>query len=270
MDVVIDYTQITVLFSELFAIKQALHYIELYTEESFVIFCDSRSALQLIVSNSSMYEDIIAEIKNKLLLLNEDRQVLLHWVRGHGNVRGNEVVDTLAKKGTRDTKSVNCYLTREEINSCLTSKFLDYWDKQWKFSVQMSGKGLDLFRIRTGIRQKVPVYKLKNKLQEKAIYRLRLGHAGVKKYLCRVNMVDNAICDFCKENVEETVEHYLLYCNAYDIQRKCMYSSLQKLNVKEINVKVLLGGDGKYSMIIRNILRILAKFLAETNRITDM
>ena len=49
-----------------------------------------------------MYEDIIAEIKNKLLLLNEDRQELLHWVRGYVNVRGNEVVITLAKKGTRD------------------------------------------------------------------------------------------------------------------------------------------------------------------------
>ena len=70
----------SVLFSELYAIKQALHYIELYTVQNFVIFCDSRAALQLICSKGKAYEDIVKEIKYKLFQLNKSRQLLLHWV----------------------------------------------------------------------------------------------------------------------------------------------------------------------------------------------
>ena len=137
---------------------------------------------------------------------------------------------------------MNSPLTREEMISCLNTNFVEYWDKQWKFNVEATGKGLDLYRIRNGIRQNVPVYKLKNKLHEKAIYRLRLGHVGVRKYLCRIKLADSGICECCNDQVEETIEHYLLQCSAFNRQRRAMYSSLQNLNIREINLKILLGG----------------------------
>ena len=56
------------------------------------------------------------------------------------------------------------------------------------------------------------MYEFKNRKHENTIYRLRIGYAGLKKYLFRIGMTDNAICEHCRVLNEETSEHYLLYC----------------------------------------------------------
>ena len=63
--------------------------------------------------------------------------------------------------------------------SCLKNRFSQYWNDQWIFTAQMSCKGLDLFNVRDSISQHVPIYKLKGRIYEKAVYRLRMEHAGI-------------------------------------------------------------------------------------------
>ena len=87
----------SVVFSELFAIRQALEHIEGNTECNYLVFSDSQAALQLIVSNSISYISIVGQIKRLLCNLNQGRKVLLHWVRGHCNIQGNEIADKAAK-----------------------------------------------------------------------------------------------------------------------------------------------------------------------------
>ena len=53
----------SVIFSELFTIKQALQYIDQYTNECYMVFSDSKSALQLISSDPDTYVSVVTEIK---------------------------------------------------------------------------------------------------------------------------------------------------------------------------------------------------------------
>ena len=180
---------------------------------------------------------------------------------GHSQITGNEIVDKLANKGAMDNKSVNIHLTKEEIISCLLSRFLDYWDDQWKFTARGSCKGLDLLNVRSSIRQHVLIYKMKNRLHEKAMYRLRMGNAGVKKYLNRIGLGDSPLCDFCNDQVKETIEHYLFQCSGFEVQRSVMYCNLRQLNIKDITLKIVVGGNEQYSGIS------IAKYICDTDQI---
>ena len=53
----------SVVFSELFAIRQALEYINFNTMGNYIIFSDSQAALKLITSDPSIYIGIVGEIK---------------------------------------------------------------------------------------------------------------------------------------------------------------------------------------------------------------
>ena len=79
----------SVVFSELFAIRQALEHIEGNTGCNYLVFSDSQAVLQLIASNSISYVSIVGQIKRLLRNLNQGEKVLLHWVRVHRNIQGN-------------------------------------------------------------------------------------------------------------------------------------------------------------------------------------
>ena len=260
----------SVMFSELFAIKQALLYIEQNTCDNYIIFSDSKSSLQLVASKVGKYENIVMQIKNILMRVNESRQVILHWVRGHANIGGNEVVDKLAKKAKENNRSVNSCLMSEEILSCLKENFLTYWNENWKSNVNYTRKGLDLYKVKDNIRQRIPVYKLKNRKYEKTLYRLRLRHTGLKKYLCKIGISDSAICDHCNDQSEETIEHYLLYCKGYYAQRMNLYGKLNMLNIRDVKLKVLLGAEEKYRDKSKSIILALMKYIEETNRMAEI
>ena len=49
----------SVIFNELFTIKQALLYIEQNTSDSYVIFSDLKFSLQIVASNSMKYGNIV-------------------------------------------------------------------------------------------------------------------------------------------------------------------------------------------------------------------
>ena len=121
----------SVLFSELFALRQALLYIKRYTIQNFVIFTDSQSAMELISGRSISYIEIVNEIQELLFDLNKGRQVIIHCIKGHVGMVGNEIVDKAANIGHHIDKSVRWYLTKEEMNSYLKKKFYNHWDQYW-------------------------------------------------------------------------------------------------------------------------------------------
>ena len=260
----------SVIFSELFAIGKALDIIEQISIKNFVIFTDSASALQLIAGSSNSYHTIVSSIKMKLCKVNQNGKVLLHWVKGHVEIKGNNIADKLAKMAVKNDKSVYSPLTKEEMISCLHSSFLKYWDENWRVKCEVSGKGLALLKIRDSIMHILPIYKLKNRLYEKVIYRLRIGHVGLKSYLNRIGLADSAMCEHCRGQVEETVQHYLLECPAFSVQRQCMYAKLLKHKIGIVNLKVLLGGERIYQDQCIEILSILIQFISSTNRLSDM
>ena len=102
---------------------------------------------------------------------------------------------------------------------------------------------------------------------ETALSRLRIGHAGVNKHLNRFNMRDSGQCTQCR--VEDTVEHFLMHCRRYEVQRRIFGEKLQGLEI-QYSIQNCLGLNNVESSKHRAIIMALKSFLTQTHRISEL
>ena len=172
----------SIISAELYGILQALIFLQNNYSPFVIIFTDSLSGLQLLLTpQPKTYVNIVNQIKIKLLELNDSGTVILHWVKGHCGVRGNEIADRAADKGHKNNRSELYPLTKEEITSELKMKFKDYWNEYWSSNMELSGKGLFLKSIRDSVGDLQPVGALRSRRSEILIHRLRIGHVNLNQ-----------------------------------------------------------------------------------------
>ena len=254
----------SVISSELFALEKALQFIKgSIGAENYIILTDSRSSLQLIKANNDAYTGIVSKIQELLLQLNSERSVILHWIRGHSNVRGNEIVDQAAKKGHENNKSVLFNLSKSEEISCLKGVFYQYWNDCWTMDTNISQKGLFLQKLRGSLKHDTAIDNINHRRSEVVLRRLRMGHVGLNQYLHRFGMNDTNMCEAC--GVPETVEHYLLFCGKYNVARNTMKHRLANLNL-QFTIKNLLGCNYELGKENLSILRSTIKYIKTTNK----
>ena len=257
----------SVVSSELFAICEALTYIkDRHCLYDYIIFTDSLSSLKMIKTNNTAtaYINLVNKIQILLLQLNDNRRVILHWIRGHNQIKGNEIADQAAKKGHSNNKSVWFDLTQEEEISSLKKRYIKYWNECWAFNTNISAKGLFLRNLKDSLTPDDISYKLKNRRFEVVLHRLRMGHVGLKQYLHRFGMSESNLCDEC--NVPETVEHYLLHCGKYKEEQRIMKQELASINI-DCSLKNILGCNGKYEKQNLMILQNTMKYIKATNKL---
>jgi ribonuclease HI len=258
----------SVLAAELFAIKQGLIIITAYQNNTnYVIFTDSRAAASLIASPTGTYAPIVNDIQELLLSLNNRKRVAVQWVKGHADIVGNTVADLSAKLGHQNNRSVVYPLMLQELISTLKSKFLTYWDEDWKYKVEVSNKGLFLRNLIDNIHSKNLIYH-KTRRIEVTLSRLRIGHAAVKTTLNRFNLATDDLCINC--NVPETIQHLILVCNKYVVPRRELERNLQKVGINNINLKILLGNTNQTKNCKHFILKQLIQFLTATKTIGNL
>lgn len=260
--------QHSVLSAELFAIKQALLIIKSKNDNiNYAIFTDSQSATLMIRRSPDTYNSILNQIQSLLIDLNRERHVVIQWIKGHANIKGNNVADRVANLGHKNDRSVIFPLHLHEMYNIIRANFLNNWDINWKFNVNISNKGTFLRSIVDKIGDTGRIV-INNKMAQVAVTRLRIGHAGVRNHLERFNMASDNLCEHCHQ--PETIEHFILKCGKHVIARKIMIDSLKKVNVTTINIKVLLGGSDYTLQIKRSILNHLIKYLLTTNRLAEL
>ena len=104
-----------------------------------VILVDSKSVIQAISTRQKPKTSTIQEIKKLLNVISRLKYIVIQWIPAHVGLQGNEMADTLAKKGTTLSKT-NTILDAQEIKSLLRKRAMQNYkpttikytkDKQW-------------------------------------------------------------------------------------------------------------------------------------------
>lgn len=259
----------TVIAAELFAIDKALEHIDNQSHTNWVVFTDSLSSLELLSNDAKSYRDITDDIKQKLKDLQTTKCVLLHWVKSHAGVHGNEIADRVANLGHSLNKSVYYPLHKEEISNILLRNMKKHWQECWVEDMLITGKGKHLGKIRNDLFSTTPV-NTGSRITDVALFRLRLGHAGLKKHLHRIKKIASPNCLHC--NDEETIHHFLLDCELYEQPRSVFLWKIVTLMKKlpDFTLKLLLGGENLQPSVNTAIISALAIFLRATGRLEEL
>ena len=262
----------TVVFSELYAIYQSLISVQ-EGDENIIIFTDSMTSLQIISNrNPNTYNEIVYKIQHILTQLNTLRTVILHWVRAHSGISGNEIADAAAKEAHGGDRSANTKLFLSEKIAMLKQQSHKHWEENWVYSTDATCKGLFLRSIRdTPIKRDAVVYDKLGRREQVLLHRFRIGHVGVHDYLFRFRIISSPVCAnmLCSEDeISETLEHYIYICPAYSVQRSTMFERLSSIGVHDRSLKTLLGFGGYRRNL--DIIRIFLAFVFETARNNEL
>ncbi|KAG6439246.1 hypothetical protein O3G_MSEX000613 [Manduca sexta] len=203
---------ISIMHTELLAIAEALSYIDSVDYDKFVIFTDSKSALQHLARCTSTIRGIpIAYTILRLIwnCQNKKKEIFLQWIPSHCGIGGNERVDQLAK-----------YACSEGI--CLPTKpcFIDYIPfikktcfKLWKEYFDSRSREVGIW-YKTIQPEPLSISWISNcslnRTDAVLIMRLRSGHVPLNKFAFLMGKVLSPLCSEC-DKIED-VYHIIMEC----------------------------------------------------------
>ena len=201
--------------AELYGILVALEKIALLENNSYTIFCDSKSALQALGVFNSV-NPLVLKIQQWISLYNCRKiSVEFCWVPSHVNVHGNEEADRLAKEAAVDLVVGNHSIPHQDLYPGIRGVINDIWQERW------NSVGTNKMREITNVLVK---WKYRNmpRCWEKALCRLRIGHTRLTHgYL----MSDGAVEPYCDDClVPLTVRHLLIECPSLEDLQKRFFS----------------------------------------------
>ena len=254
----------SVVASELYAIYKALSHIDSNLNNDVIILTDSKTALLLIKSSTpKTYKNIVFQIQVQILHLSMQRNIHLHWVKGHQGVTGNEIADKAANKAHSNAQIENFPLTCSEILSIYKKASYDYWKQYWEDNVEFSNKGTFLFNLRDGnINKNLFIFNDLKRREQVLLTRLRIGHAGVNSYLSRFRIIPNQDCSNCGAPVGD-FEHYFFDCTEFETERHVLESSILALGFTSVNLKILFSGSTNPHNL--DITKLLMTYILNTN-----
>lgn len=211
--------EICIMNVELIAIAEAISYIESLDSDNFVIFTDSRSALQhLARCTSNIRGTPIAYtiIKSINSLQNKNKNIVLQWVPSHIGLGGNTEVDILAKQSTTCGISLIKPPYFADLFGLVKKNCMDIWDEY--FDERSLTKGIWYKTM-----QPYPSRFLwfeKHDLSRTEIVtalRLRSGHIPLNSFRYMIKISDTPNCRTCK--TLEDVYHVLVECVRNEAER---------------------------------------------------
>ena len=147
--------------------------------------------------------------------------VNINWIPSHVGHLGNEVADRLAKLGAYGDDT---HRTRPEPYIPVSNAHINSIIKDWGVrSHQKTWTKPKKPRLCRQTRMMIPrvdsnTWKfIQGRTRRDAMYitQVLTGHAGVNKHLYNMKVVRSAACEKCNYT-EESIEHYLGYCGAYN------------------------------------------------------
>ena len=193
------------------AILQAIRFaITIVPKPSFIeIFSDSRAALISSLTSeriTSPFHDV------RTLLISLGNQIQLFWIAGHRGHLGNEIADSLAKKGAlgpgtfTDALPPPSSIFRLKVRQTVWNMWATRWAESPKASATRA--------FFPTINSTKPITQLELPLQ---VVQLLTGHCRLHSYLFKIACAPSPICS-CGTD-EETIEHFIFFCSQFNAVR---------------------------------------------------
>jgi ribonuclease HI len=223
----------SVFTAEAYAILLALRAIEGSRRSKFVIFSDSFSCLQAILSckwQNPAVLDILEAYKN---LFEIGKDIRFCWIPSHTGIHGNEAADAAAKSALNKPvdKTVCIPYTdfKYRINKYYQDKFQNLWNNSQFNKLHIVKPTIGGTKFTNII----------NRRDETVLHRARLGHTfATHSYLLRRENAPE--CTQCQCML--TVDHILLECPMYHIVRQKYYTTTNRRKLfNKISPRKILG-----------------------------
>ncbi|XP_023241137.1 uncharacterized protein LOC111639478 [Centruroides sculpturatus] len=196
--------------AELHAIYLALKYINRKGHHCCVIYTDSVSALQAVISCELCSHSIVIKI-HKLFchLIASNFFVKFCWVTGHVGIKGNEEADTAAKATNLSQHIIP--IERGDLKLVIKKRLAERWQNVW--IAQVHNK---LHEIKFMLENWM-CNKQNDRRSEVILSHLRIGHT-LLTYQYLLNGEDQPVCEHC--NCFLSVKHILCHCIALNQSRR--------------------------------------------------
>jgi ribonuclease HI len=172
--------------AEQFAILSALEYLEKIKtkDKRATIYTDRQTTLDKL-QNSNIHSHIVEEIRRKLMELKiRECNITLCWVKAHAGIRGNELVDTLAKKAATNKTIPESYnkIPKSVVIKDLEDESANKWQRNW--TKTLKGKTAKEYVPDVAERLKMKLRLTQN------LTALVSGHGKTRDYLYRFKIID--------------------------------------------------------------------------------
>ena len=201
----------TVPTAEMFAIQQTTKtLLDMGTaNRRILINCDSQGTIKGLDNTVTRSKTTLKTIRN-LNALSIFNSVTVRWIPAHKGYEGNELADTLAKKGALEVENISeIPLPKAAAYAALRSKIKVDSQKQSKHMEMLWNEdhGKSLHKL--------------NKKDLRAATHLLTGHGHLNHHMFKLKKVDSPNCNACGlEN--ETVRHILTTCPAlWKLRQEC-------------------------------------------------
>lgn len=197
--------------AEAYAILAAVKHIKQLHIPKAVIYTDSLSVVKAVKTLNKHRNPVIISLYSMLSTLYASKQhVVLCWVPGHRQIKGNELADELASSAHAHASNSSVSVPLMDLKPLLKKKLKAHWQCLW--DRQTHNK---LHVIKPNIEYWPPVAKTRH--TQVTLCRLRTGHTyTTHSYL--LSGGDQPTCETCGEPL--TVLHVLLQCAQLEALRR--------------------------------------------------
>lgn len=246
----------SVFSGEALAILEATLFVLTHNIKKSIIFTDSKSSLQALVSNcfkSKFISPLILKIKEALFKCSAKQlDVILVWIPGHCGISGNEQVDTWAKEAVSNGSLIRSVYACDTL-PLATRDSAKQWQSRYDETSRTKG------RLYKSVQPLIPPkpwffnnkYRLYDKRVISTICRLRIGHTCTPVFLNKIHVRDSSICE-CGID-EGTTDHIFFNCPKYPTS---LYDVLPPKIPRPLNFQYLM------TLPVSQYLKYLCKYIS--------